>query len=1012
MLGLGAVSLLAAVAFPFAPVKTDQVTYRWSGEAAGLAAALPLMPYHPRSLSATIPCAMADTVGNGTVGDGTVLLSTTPLRPDPAAPTGLSGLRVTASGGLVEVRSGQRLVGTRRLPSAGCELVVRSTPESTVLLLDGERVGSIEGDARPAVAGLFTEADPAGLAVEVVSEASFQSTITPLKAALAVVCVLALLGALWLLWTLDRRHGRRVRRLRSGRWRSRRLWSRWLPVDATVVGVLALWGLIGPITVDDGYISGMLRSREQNGFIGNVYRWLNAPEAPFGWFYELYHAWGQLSWSAPWLRLPATVLAIVCWLLLSRRLLPRLGRFAALRSTPWVTAAAFLAWWLPFNTGLRSEPWVAVGTLAVFCALERAIAARTLLPVAIGLVLASATLATSPTGIVAFTPFLAALPALLRLVRARSDLGWPALLAVAAAAPATGLLLMFADQSYAAVAEATRIRNEAPGALPWFYEYVRYSNLLTEGSVEGPLARRVPVLLTLAAVAAVAWLVWAGRRRLAGSGIAAGPAVRLAVVVPLALGLFTLAPTKWTYHFGVLAGVGSGLLVVALRAFRPRGLTVAAGGRPVARLRLHAVGLLVVGALGGLALAGYNQWPFVSNRALTWGTVAPLLLGWPVSKPFLVACVLAATVLLVAAAWRASGADGASDAARRQSDWSRWLPSPAAVALAVLVGSVLLQVGTFVKSSVENPDTYTMANDSLRSVRGGSCGLADYVYAEPDPNGGELPKVSPNEQATLDGFAPSTREALEVAGQALTGWQATGGTGTETAATGTGPATASTPWYRLTDAQRRGELPVVVTLSGPRLGGSVSLTAQFSRGDDEWGGEIADVPSAPATRDVRLPSGGADRVRLVAHDGASPAGGRLAFSAPRAPQLVALNELLPAGTTVLLDWPVAFQYPCLRMPALTDGAAELPRWRISTPNGDNSPGITYAAATGGPFVTARMLATEQRIPLYLHGDPLFDLGVMYRWVPAGGLTDPQRQRSAGTVPGWRHPAPMTIPGGQ
>ena len=110
----------------------------------------------------------------------------------------------------------------------------------------------------------------------------------------------------------------RVRILPRGWWRPR-------PVDAVVTALLAVWWVIGSGTVDDGYIAGIVRSRGDNGFVGNVYRWLNAPEAPFSWFYEPYHWWSTISAATPWMRLPSTLLGLLCWFLVSRLLLPRLG---------------------------------------------------------------------------------------------------------------------------------------------------------------------------------------------------------------------------------------------------------------------------------------------------------------------------------------------------------------------------------------------------------------------------------------------------------------------------------------------------------------------------------------------------------------------------------------------------------------------------------------------------------------------------------------------------------------
>ena len=87
----------------------------------------------------------------------------------------------------------------------------------------------------------------------------------------------------------------------------------WRPrlVDLAVTATLGVWWVIGAVTVDDGYIAGIIRSRGENGFIGNVYRWLNAPESPFSWFYDVLYPWSQVSAGTLWMRLPATLLGLV-----------------------------------------------------------------------------------------------------------------------------------------------------------------------------------------------------------------------------------------------------------------------------------------------------------------------------------------------------------------------------------------------------------------------------------------------------------------------------------------------------------------------------------------------------------------------------------------------------------------------------------------------------------------------------------------------------------------------------
>ena len=123
---------------------------------------------------------------------------------------------------------------------------------------------------------------PAGVSLTLTTDTRFQTSPSPLKAALGGLCLAALLGVLVLLGRADRAVGRRVRLLPRGWWRPR-------PVDAVVGALLAGWWLVGV-----GHRRRRLHRRAScaagtpTASIGNVYRWLNAPEAPFSWFYELY----------------------------------------------------------------------------------------------------------------------------------------------------------------------------------------------------------------------------------------------------------------------------------------------------------------------------------------------------------------------------------------------------------------------------------------------------------------------------------------------------------------------------------------------------------------------------------------------------------------------------------------------------------------------------------------------------------------------------------------------------
>ena len=69
----------------------------------------------------------------------------------------------------------------------------------------------------------------------------------------------------------------------------------------------------------------MARVADHAGYMSNYFRWFGSPEDPFGWYYNLLALMTHVSDASIWIRLPDLVCALVCWLLLSREVLPRLG---------------------------------------------------------------------------------------------------------------------------------------------------------------------------------------------------------------------------------------------------------------------------------------------------------------------------------------------------------------------------------------------------------------------------------------------------------------------------------------------------------------------------------------------------------------------------------------------------------------------------------------------------------------------------------------------------------------
>jgi arabinosyltransferase A/arabinosyltransferase B/arabinosyltransferase C len=576
---------------------------------------------------------------------------------------------------------------------------------------------------------------------------------------------------------------------------------------------------------------------------------------------------------------------------------------------------------------------------------------------------------------------LAAAVPLLRLLRARTDLPRLPLAVALLAAPASAALLIFADQSLAAVLEAIRVRTLVSGKPAWYAEYERYALLLDPHDIQGSLARRAPVLLTLLGVAGLAWAL----SRRPGAGIALGPAWRLVVAFVLALGAMTLTPTKFTHHFGGVAGIGAGVLVLALLAWSRAGLRARGGlSRPA------LAGLAGVIVAGALVLAARNVWPYVSNYYnLAWSTIRPQLGGVRIAEAVLGVGGVVVAVLVGVAIWRRS-------VGRPEPPLPPWVPAPASLALVLVIAVLALEVLSFAAVSVARSDTYTLASDAIRTVVGRSCGLQSDLSVETDAGAGLLPP-SPASIQRAEPALPVV--AVDVGGRSLPG----------VAVRGVG----ATSWYVLDPAQRDAELPVVVTVSGRTKPGD-RVRLEFRNRD----GALTPWPLSSdimGPRDVRVMAPpGADTVRLAV-EAPEPRAGldigpRAAVSLPRVPRLTPMTDVLPPGSAAVLDWPVAFLFPCLRPVPLPLGTAAVPRWRVAPPAEDASAEITYAPGFGGPFAGPRLLVTELRMGTYLRGDPLREAVQLFGWVPIVPLDYPAPHVTTTTVPGWRANGHARVPG--
>nr|WP_239029342.1 arabinosyltransferase domain-containing protein [Pseudonocardia acidicola] len=1040
---LGLLATALALAFPFLPVQQHAAELRWPSATGGTAPVnAPLLALRPLRFTADVACTAVADLAARSPGPATVLSTTPPTSPDGP----LVGLRVTVSGGSLTVSNRGQQIAEAALPAAapGCTMSITSDGTRTAATLGGRELFSEAGDQRPQVIGVYSDLDAgrdrlAATSVRVAIDNRYDSTATPLKTAAGAAAVLALLGALWALQRLDEQHGRRapkaLRRPAHGRRTD-------IGRDLTVVGVLAVWLVIGSVTSDDGYILSIARASETSGYIGNYYRWFNVPEAPFGWFYELYAAWAHVSDAMAWLRLPAFVMGVTCWLLLSRGMLPRLGRqVRRSRAAGWAAAAVFLCFWLPYNNGLRPEPVVVIGALLALYAVERAIATRRLIPLAGGLVAAAFALAATPTGLMAVAPFLVAARQVIGLLRERSArLGWAAVLAPLAAAGTIVLVAVYGDQTWATIAEATRVRTQIGPNLSWFAELYRYQLLFSEGR-DGSLERRFPVLLILLCTA-VSVVVLLRRGRIPGA--AAGPAGRLIGSTVIAFVVLALTPTKWTHHFGAFAALGAGMAALAALATSAEGL----------RSRRNRM-LFLAAVLGvtSLAFTGPNAWYYVSNWGVPWFDKPPSIHGHAASTALLLA---AAVALVVAAVEHLRGPEYARQArpARPLNADRRGLALRLGTApLAVICGMlVLFEVASLAKGVAHQQGSYSLGGDMLSDPTGSQCGLAGHLMVETDPAAGVLrpaPPVGtdPDQTPLVDGFVP---DGVPPTGPgSATDTNGDGSTDASVTAAAAGPAigqvlgsyrpegtttaTLRSQWYSLPAAARRGDAPLVVGVAG-RLGDGTALTLEFGRADGnridtvdrvEFGGGSTAIPatadpdgnasSGRGWRDLRVglagrPAGTADRVRILAEDRTLNPEGWLALTPPRVPKLTPLTQVV-GNRPGLLDWPIAFPNPCLRQYDVRNGVAEVPQYRLLADPQQRGVGESWEEpSAGGPLAWVPEVSRQRVVPLYLAGQWDFDPGqlrLLTPWTPTPArpdiVTDPQMRW------GWQTDGPTGDP---
>ena len=1011
------VSIVLAVSIPFLPVRQTTASLSWPQDGTTTGITAPLVSYAPTDLDIAIPCTAVRQLSGGGV-----VTSTSPVGAPDAERYGLVAKVVGGDSPRLDVIARDRVLLSEPLDGLGtdCAVTVHSESTGTTVGLNGSTT-TFDEDLRPQMVGVFSDLTgdaPDGLSVTAQLDTRFTSSPTPLKLAAMVLALLAAALSLVALHRIDAADGRRSRRFLPTRW-----WS-FTRIDALVVGTLLVWHVIGANTADDGYQLGMARAASEAGYMANYFRWFGVPEAPFGTpFYDVLAWMTHVSTASIWMRLPALCAGLLGWWLISREIAPRLGAAARASRGPLLAGAlVFLAFWLPFNNGLRPEPIVAVGVLATWCSVERAVATRRLLPAAMAVVIGAITVTAGPSGIICFAALIAGARPVARIIadRARTA-GYLAVLLPIVASGLAVMAFVFADQTLAGVLEMQHVHAIGPNE-KWFTEYLRYQYLL-QITVDGSLSRRFAVFTMMLCLATV--IIAILRRGGQIPGTAQGPSRRIVGITLGAMVLMMFAPTKWTHHFGIYAGLAASVAVVAAVAVSPAVLR----SRRNRALFAAAVSFVVT-----MSFASQNGWWYVSSYGIPWWDKPPSVAGFGFATGF-----LALTLgLLAVAAWYHVH----PTADRSRDPGKLWSIPPLTVAAAALV---LFEVLSLAKGAVSQYPAYSVARSNIDALAGNSCGLANDALLETDPNAGVLQPLSGDVGGALaagggDGFTPNgvaadltpddegkdagTANTVDNDGSpAPTAGAGTGGgfggegvngstvalpfglTPATTPVLGsfgaTGAAQVTTDWYRLPDADADGSRGDLISIAAAGRVYSVDADGVATYGqrlDVEYGvtdgagvralgstGPI-DLGPTPSWRNLRVPldqlPAEADVVRIVAVDNDIAGDQWLAFTPPRVPQTNTLQEVVGSDTPVLLDWAVGLNFPCQAQMLHRDGVAQVPEYRILPDrHGAISTNLWQDHNGGGPLGWTGILLGARTIPSYLANDWDRDWGSIEQFVP-------------------------------
>jgi arabinosyltransferase C len=459
-----------------------------------------------------------------------------------------------------------------------------------------------------------------------------------------------------------------------------------------------------------------------------------------------------------------------------------------------------------------------------------------------------------------------------------------------------------------------------------------------------------------------------------------------------------------------------------------------------------------------LSFASVNGWWYVSNFGVPWSNSFP---AWHYA--FATALLgLTVLVLLLAAWFHFVAPENGPPKTRYGARLAGIVQSPLAIAAWVLV---VFEVASLTLAMTDQYPAWSVGRSNLQAVAGKSCGLAEDVLVEPDPNAGMLPPVGAtvgpsvgealgaglSEAFTPNGIPADVRAdpVMERPGDRsfinedkLTTGAEPGTEGGTNPAPGINGSVAQLPynldpartpvlgswrsgiqvpahlrsgWYRL--PARDKARPLLVVSAAGRFD-LREVQVQWATDDEAAGGhpggsfQLSDVGASPAWRNLRLPLSAipstATQIRLVADDEDLAPQHWIALTPPRIPQLRTLQDVVGSADPVLLDWLVGLAFPCQRPFGHQNGVDETPKWRILPDRfGAESNSPVMDNNGGGPLGITELLVKATTMATYLKDDWSRDWGSLQRLTPYYPNAQAARlQLGTATRSGLWNPAPL------